>query len=50
MIEKGRNSAKYFSSVYESSGNYTYRFKTKEEFEQEQGVTIPDLCFEESLT
>jgi len=39
-----------FSIVYESSGYYTYRFKTKEEFEQEQGVLVPDLQFEETLT
>lgn len=50
MIEKGRNSSKYFSIVYESSGYYTYRFKTKEEFEQEQGILVPDLQFEEALT
>mmetsp|Transcript_1459 Transcript_1459/g.1698 ORF Transcript_1459/g.1698 Transcript_1459/m.1698 type:complete len:153 (-) Transcript_1459:43-501(-) len=49
MIEQGRNSWKYFAPVYESSGDYTYRFKTRDEFQLEQNVLIPDLNFEETL-
>jgi len=50
MIEMSRNKDKYFAPVYEKSGEYTYRFKTHEEFEIEQGVPVPFLNFQETLT
>jgi hypothetical protein len=50
MIEQARHSHKYFSPVYDSSGEYYYRFKTKEEFESEQGVYVAELNFFEELT
>jgi serine/threonine protein kinase len=50
MIEQGRHSHKYFTPVYEPDGNYTYRFKSKHEFEAEQGFIVPDLNFQEELT
>lgn len=50
MIEQARHSHKYFTPVYEKSGEYSYRFKEKHEFEAEQGVFLPDLNFQEELT
>jgi hypothetical protein len=50
MIEQGRHSHKFFAPVYDEYGNYTYRFKSPEEFQMEQQVMIPDLGFEEQLT
>lgn len=50
MIEQGRHSHKYFTPVYDHTGNYYYRFKEKEEFEREQNVMLPDLGFYEELT
>ena len=50
MIEQSRHGHKYFAPVYENSGEYSYRFKAKHEFEAEQGVFVPDINFEEDLT
>jgi hypothetical protein len=50
MIEQARHSHKYFAPVYESTGEYYYRFKTSEEYESEQGVHVPVLNFTEELT
>lgn len=50
MIEQGRHSHKYFAPVYDEQGNYSYRFKEKQEFEMEQGVYLPELGFQEELT
>lgn len=50
MIEMSRNKDKYFAPVYDVNGEYTYRFKTVEEFQIEQNIQVPYLNFQETLT
>lgn len=50
ILEMARNKDKYFAPVFEKSGEYTYRFKTVEEYQNEQGVLVPYLNFQETLT
>lgn len=50
MIEASRHKDMYFAKVYEKSGEYTYRFKTAEEYQNEQGVALPFFDFQETLT